>query len=165
MANSAHIHTQIFSKQGYTEVVTEEGFVVTYENYLPHFAQRKYVWICVVRVAHAWCFGFFFFFLILMAFAYILELFFPNFLLYFFGLHFSFEVFTELKCSIVKAVIHGNNMLSFVCINEIIILSRDALKWKISERGIAHQLIWKSWHFLKCFIHKPCESLSTWELF
>lgn len=42
---------------------------------------------------------------------------------------FSFQVFRELKCSIVKAMklVRGNDMLIFVCVNEIITRKRDAL--------------------------------------
>lgn len=61
--------------------------------------------------------------------------------------------------------IPGSNMLIFVCLNEIITQDRDVLMWKLSEGCNAHQWIWKSLCFLKCFLHEPCKSSSTQELF
>lgn len=61
--------------------------------------------------------------------------------------------------------IPGSNMLIFVCLNEIVTQDRDVLMWKLSEGCNAHQWIWKSLCFLKCFLREPCKSSSTQELF
>lgn len=155
---------QVFSEQRCFEVVIWHIFVLVYENYcscslhewsVPGFAgwmmcMSLLLWFFLYAAeTHYLCFGTFS----------------PNSkFLYSLVISYIQDWSVVLSRQWMK-FIPGSNMLISVCLNEIITQDRDVLMWKLSEGCNAHQWISKSVCFLKCFLHEPCKSSSTQELF